>query len=185
MKIEIDFDSRTFKEIYSLNFDMLWKARTNFSIGVIVWSLISILLGSFVLLDDNQIGYVIILTSLLCIIAATLFLLKQIRLRKRYNTGIEKEIEEYNKRSQAPILFEFLDDYFHYQDRKMDLKYTYDGMQGYRLARDIIFIDISKERYITFAIGTSQLGNDKAQQLLELLKQQFPNAIKVKNDEES
>ncbi len=173
MKIEINFDPTLFKREYMLNFDMLWKIKNQFNFIVIFWGIISIVLGWAVLSGGSEMGYLIIALSFIIIIVALALVIKNRRLKSRYLLGIHKELSRFANSNDKIILFEFSDDYFRYKDYRMDVKYAFKEMQGFRLVKDCILIDVSRERYITFALDKKQLDITTQNELIDLLKRVF------------
>ncbi|WP_430965338.1 hypothetical protein [Spongiimicrobium sp. 2-473A-2-J] len=174
MKLDVDFDPVLFRKGYLLNFDALWLVKAKLNNWVIVWSSIMILMGAITAYTGNTVGYLIVGISLILLISSVRFLLQYLSLKKRYAQGIEKEIEAYTQPGRKPIVWAFNADSFSYRDHKMELTYTYSALQGHRVVQDVIFIDVSKERYISYSLSKKQLGEANFTKIAELLSKKIP-----------
>ncbi len=169
MKFEIDFDATLFRKEYQLNFDDLWSIKKKWNYAIIVWSALLTLIGVITAYGGNTIGYYFIGIGIALLVVSIRFAFGYLKLKSQYMKGIENEVINYSKPNRPSIIWEFSPNEFKYKDHKMELIYKYEALQGYRIIRDSVFIDVSMERYITFVAHKTQMGTENFDALVAVL----------------
>jgi len=168
MKLEIPFDKNIYNKQNELNFNSVWKKNLKNNSRRIVWGVLGLILGGFMVFNKNYVGYLFIglgIHYFANFIDYRSFYLKS---KKRYFGLVNGEIDGYEN-SRCDILWEFEDEYFGYSDHRFETKIKWTTFKSYRIIDETLFLDMDSKNGLSYILSKSELKESEWSQILDLL----------------
>jgi hypothetical protein len=168
MRFEIPFDKEIFVSQNKLWFDYVWSKNVKKNKSGFYYGIASLILGTFIVYGNDNLGFVFIVFGLFLIITAYRYYNHYKKRKKMFFDSIESTIQEY-KNSGLGSVFELNDDIFCYKDYRFEVKINWITFAGYKLIQNNLFIFFDKEKQMPYVICKEETNKDDFDNIIEFL----------------
>lgn len=172
MKLEIPFNKNIYNRQNQLNFNSVWKKNLKNNNRRIIWGVLGLLLGGFMVYDENYVGFLFIGLGIHYFANFIDYRQYYRKSKKRYFELINAEINGYEN-SGSRIIWEFENDYFSYSDHRFEAKIKWSTFKSYRIIENTLFLDMDPKNGLSYILSKSELKENEWNYILELLKEKM------------
>lgn len=172
MKFDIPFIKEIYIEQSKLKFDLIWKKIVKKNNHTLIVGIISIAMGSLVMIGKNNIGIIFIIMGAFFLLQFYKIRTVFLKAKNRYFSAVETEAKNQIEAEQNSI-WEFTDEYFRYKDYKVDYKTNWSVFKSFRIINDNLFLDINAENSSSYIVSKKEIGEENFESLVSLVEQKI------------